>query len=63
MALKPDGIGIMVSNMKASLEFYRLLGFPIAANQENLDSTNSEDGEDHVLIPIRKFPRRGKANA
>jgi uncharacterized glyoxalase superfamily protein PhnB len=39
MALTPDGIGIVVSNIKDSLAFYRLLGFPIAENQ---------DDEDHV---------------
>jgi uncharacterized glyoxalase superfamily protein PhnB len=35
MALTADGIGIVVSDMKASLAFYRLLGFPIAENQDN----------------------------
>ena len=35
MAIQPDMIGIVVSDMAAALAFYRLLGLDIASGQEN----------------------------
>jgi uncharacterized glyoxalase superfamily protein PhnB len=42
MTFVPDGIGIVVSDMKASLAFYRLLGFPIP------EQSDKDEPDDHV---------------